>query len=89
MAESVDSSVGFDARISSASTRDSSTFCKRTRANAFNDYKLLYEPQTEHTCIPTRTLTKSFCGSFLSSLLHATIADLFDPVSMASTIHTV
>lgn len=31
-----------------------------------------------------RTLTRSFFGCFLSNLLHASMADLFEPVSSAS-----
>jgi hypothetical protein len=35
------------------------------------------------------TFNKMFLGCFFSSLLHATIADLFEPVSRASKIYLV
>lgn len=42
IAPSVDSSVGFEARTSSHTTRDSSTFCERTRARALRAYSHMY-----------------------------------------------
>ena len=35
------------------------------------------------------TFNKMFFGCFFSSLLHATIADLFEPVSRASKLYVV
>jgi hypothetical protein len=85
IAESVASSVGFEARTSSHRTSDSSTFCDRTSASDFKAYSR--SETTEATGIVNeQTLTNSLLGCLLRSLLHATMADLFDPVSRASDI---
>lgn len=83
MAVKTASFVGLESRTSSHKSRDSSTFCERTSASAFKAYGCslavrIWQEAMKHT------FTSSFFGCFLSNLLQATIADLFEPVSNAS-----
>jgi len=81
MAVRMASWVGLDSRTSSQRTSDSSTFCDLINARAFRAYTMLALLwMTRRQC----TLSNSFLGCFLSNLLHATIADLLEPVSSAS-----
>jgi len=83
MTDSVESSVTTVARISSHITKASSTFCERVNASAFRAY--IHEMTSHsHKNISARTLTRLLLGYFFSTLLHALMADLFDPWSSAS-----
>jgi hypothetical protein len=81
----IESFVGLLSNTSSQRIRDSSTFCDRTRANALRAYgrDVGWDLEMGMHMI-RRTFSRSFFGCFLRSLLHATIADLLDPVSRAS-----
>ena len=85
MAVKTASLVGLDSSISSQSTRDSSTFWERTSANAFNAWGHKLEFGHVWQGSMKRTLTSSFVECFLSNLLQATMAALFEPVSKASS----
>jgi hypothetical protein len=56
--------------------------------NQSQSFQSLSEQNELHQAIggDDHTLIKLFFGCFLSSLLHVTIADLFDPVSIASVV---
>jgi len=86
MAESVASSVGFEASTSSHNTSDSSTFCDRTKASDFKAWLTINDESVLR--VNEQTLIRSLLGCFFSSLLQATMADLFDPLSMESNKRT-